>query len=161
MTEGNNYWLIGRMFPSSGAVSITAPWFSNISLEQVQGRVSRGLDLVIQESSDLIAPHSRPTNALVVDQALEKEFERLVANWKRETRAQSSLGEIFTNDSYQRILGMGKDALPMILADLQKAPGHWFYALEKIVGHDVASGAKTFGEARDNWLQWGYKQNLI
>jgi hypothetical protein len=92
---------------------------------------------------------------------LAEEFHKLVKQWNAATSFHSSLGEIFTDESYQRIMAMGRDALPMILSELQKKPGHWFYALEKIVGKDVAEGAKSFAEARAAWLNWGYSNNYI
>jgi hypothetical protein len=92
---------------------------------------------------------------------LVAEFNKLVAQWREETFFQSSLGEIFTNESYQRIMAMGRDALPLILSELQKKPGHWFYALEKIVGYDVAGEAKNFADARAAWLEWGNLNDYI
>ena len=92
---------------------------------------------------------------------LEREFHALVQQWKTETSFHSSLGEVFMNDSYQRIMAMGPDALPLILSDLKKSPSHWFYALEKIVGKDIPEGAKTFAEARAAWLAWGHKHNYL
>jgi len=92
---------------------------------------------------------------------LKKEFDRLVKQWASETSFHSSLGEVFTNDAYQRIMAMGRDALPWILAELKRKPGHWFYALEKIVGTDIPEGATTFGEARAAWLDWGRNSNYI
>ncbi len=93
--------------------------------------------------------------------ALEKEFHSLVKQWQEETSFHSSLGEIFTNEAYQRIMAMGRDALPLIFSDLKQKPRFWFYALEKIVGSDVAAEAKNYGEARAIWLKWGYKHNYI
>lgn len=104
---------------------------------------------------------NRKSSTIEVDAKLKMEFDSLVKKWKDETFFQSSLGEIFTNEAYQRIMAMGRDALPMILSELQKKPGHWFYALEKIVGHDVASGTENFADARSAWLEWGYKNNFI
>jgi len=90
-----------------------------------------------------------------------KEFHLLVKQWEHETSFHSSLGEIFTNDAYQRIMARGDEALPLILTELRRKPGHWFYALEKIVGRDVAASAKNFAEARALWLEWGYNNNYI
>jgi hypothetical protein len=98
---------------------------------------------------------------VVSGDSLAIEFPKLVKQWEDETSFHSSLGEIFTNEAYQRIMAMGRDALPMILSELRKKPGHWFYALEKIVGKDVAEGAKNYAEARAMWLEWGYKNNYI
>ena len=92
---------------------------------------------------------------------LAKEFYKLVEQWKKETFAFSSLGDIFTNDAYQRIMAMGDKALPLILSELEKKPEHWFYALDKIVGYDVAADAKNFAEARAIWLEWGRNNKYI
>jgi hypothetical protein len=90
-----------------------------------------------------------------------EEFPKLVKQWEDETSFHSSLGEKFTNEAYQRIMARGDEALPFILSDLQRNRRHWFYALEKIVGRDIASGAKNYAEARAAWLEWGYKNNHI
>jgi hypothetical protein len=92
---------------------------------------------------------------------LEKDFNKLLKQWRKETSFHSSLGEIFTNEAYQKIIDMRYEVLPLILRELQKKPGHWFYALEQIVGHDVADGAKNFADARSAWLEWGYKNNYL
>lgn len=73
----------------------------------------------------------------------------------------SSLSKKFMHPAYQTIMAMGKDALPFILALLQKAPGHWFYALRFIARKDVAESANTFAEAREMWLNWGKENRLI
>lgn len=92
---------------------------------------------------------------------LESEFHSLVTQWESETSFHSSLSEKFTHEAYQRIMAMGRDALPFIFADLQHNPRHWFYALEKILGRDVAKGTHSFASARAAWLEWGYKNNCI
>jgi len=92
---------------------------------------------------------------------LQKEFDRRVKQWEEQTSFHSSLGEIFTDESYQRIIGMGRDALPYIFSDLEHNPRHWFYALENIVGSDKAAGAKNFAEARAMWLKWGRDEYYI
>ena len=96
-----------------------------------------------------------------VNTDLRAEFDLLVNQWTEETAFHSSLGEIFTNEAYQSIMAMGQAALPLILSELRKKPGHWFYALEKIARSDVAEGAKNFAEARALWLEWGYTNNYI
>lgn len=94
-------------------------------------------------------------------EGLKQEFQRLVKEWEAETSFHSSLGEIFTNEAYQRIMAMGREALPWIFGELQRRPGHWFYALAKIVGRDVAKDATSFAEARSVWLEWGRKNHYI
>ena len=91
------------------------------------------------------------------------EFRSLVEQWEQETLFHSSLSLIFTHPAYQRIMAMGKPALPLILSELQKKSGQWFYALRYITGSDIAAEAeaKTFSEAREAWLEWGRNNNYI
>jgi hypothetical protein len=61
--------------------------------------------------------------------------------------------------SYQRIIGMGGRAVPMILRELENSgddPDHWFWALEMITGEDpvpVAAYGDTVRMAQA-WLSW-------
>jgi hypothetical protein len=97
----------------------------------------------------------------VATESLAERFEELKEKWQKETSFHSSLGEKFTNDSYISIIGMGVFALPFILNDLVENPAHWFYALEKIVGRDMAEGAKNYAEARLKWLSWGREHDIV
>lgn len=92
---------------------------------------------------------------------LAHEFAVLVKQWKRETGFRSSLSERFTHPAYQRVMAMGKAALPFILQDLRDTSDHWFYALRFIVGKDIGEGAASVGEARAKWLEWGYKNDYL
>ena len=72
-----------------------------------------------------------------------EEFPKLVKQWEAETSFHSSLGEIFTNEAYQRIMARGDEALPLILSDLQRKPRNWFYALEKLLEKTSRMEQKT------------------
>jgi len=92
---------------------------------------------------------------------IESQFLALAQKWKDETGFHSSLSEKFMHPAYQRIMAMGRPALPFILRDLQQNSGHWFYALRFIVDEDIAVGTKTVPEARAAWLEWGYANGYI
>ena len=91
----------------------------------------------------------------------QAEFSLLVKTWLEETRFHSSLSKKFMHPAYQTIMAMGRDALPLILRELQRSPGHWFYALRFIVQKDIAEAAEGFDEARSLWLEWGKKHHFI
>jgi hypothetical protein len=91
----------------------------------------------------------------------ESEFIRLSDEWKRDTRFHSSLSKKFMHPAYQTIMAMGEQALPFILKELEKSPGHWSYALRFIVQRDVAENAQGFEDARNIWLEWGRQNHLI
>jgi hypothetical protein len=83
------------------------------------------------------------------------EFTSLAKQWKEDTLYSSSLEEICFHPAYQTIMAMGEKALPLILRELRKQFGHWFYALNHIVRKDVAKDAKDTEEARRRWVEWG------
>ena len=65
--------------------------------------------------------------------------------------------------AYQQIIGMGLDALPLILRELQQEADHWFWALRAITGIDPVpkSSAGKIEEMRDAWLAWGYERGIL
>lgn len=62
--------------------------------------------------------------------------------------------------AYQRIIGMGDRAVPLILAELEREagdPDHWGWALHAITGDDPIpeeAAGDTVQIARA-WLDWG------
>lgn len=65
--------------------------------------------------------------------------------------------------SYQQIIGMGSEAVPLILKDLQQQPDHWFWALAHITGEDPVPEEKRgrLGEMAEAWLNWGRRNGHI
>jgi hypothetical protein len=57
--------------------------------------------------------------------------------------------------AYQKIIGMGWDAVPFILNEMQQRGGHWLWALYAITDEDPAPQDATFREAVQAWLEWG------
>jgi hypothetical protein len=94
---------------------------------------------------------------------LRDEFARLAAIWKDETRFLSSTTDIATHPAYQRIIGLGMPAVPLILEQLRQEPRPWFWALRAITGEDpVPTAAKgKVREMADIWLNWAADQGLI
>lgn len=65
--------------------------------------------------------------------------------------------------AYQRIIGMGPDAIALILQELQRKPDDWFWALNAITEADpVPEGAQgNLPQMTDAWLDWGRAQGFI
>lgn len=59
--------------------------------------------------------------------------------------------------AYQKIIGMGRDALPFIFLELRNRGGDWLWALESIARPKVnpAQGTTNFHDAVAAWLKWG------
>ena len=95
--------------------------------------------------------------------ARSQQFQTLAERWKRETRFFGSVEDKVLHPSYQRIIGMGAVAVPMILDDLDlNGPADWFWALTAITGEnpiteDMAGNMNSMTEA---WLRWGKANDL-
>jgi hypothetical protein len=96
-----------------------------------------------------------------VDPALGALFRRLADQWRRETMASSSMTDIVLHPAYQRIIGLGRPVLPLIVEELQREPYHWFWALSAISGDDPAAEEESLDGATAKWLQWAAERNLI
>ena len=94
---------------------------------------------------------------------VQAEFERLAAEWKRETEHLSSPNAIAEHRAYQEIIGMGKEAIPMILRDLAKTRAPWFWALRSIARESpVRPEDRGDVEAMTyTWLDWGRLRHYI
>lgn len=112
-----------------------------------------GDDRVLQLRS-----HDQPTCAIISDAAL---FQLLASQWHKERGATSSITQMATCPSYQRIIGMGGKVIPLILRELENEgddPDHWFWALQALTRKDpVPEDAR--GDMREMaraWLDWAY-----
>lgn len=92
---------------------------------------------------------------------VEQRFEELADQWRSETRVESDITRIVLNGAYQRIIGLGRPAIPFILRRLEQRHDYWFWALAAIVGEDVAEGESTVDAAADRWLRWGRERRLV
>ena len=91
----------------------------------------------------------------LADLPLRFQFDAAVEHWKQDVRYTSSLTKIVLHPAYQAIIGMGKAAVPMILAELQRNGGHWLWALHAITREDPAREGDGYEAAAHAWLRWG------
>jgi len=91
----------------------------------------------------------------------EEEFQSLVREWREGTAYISNLEKIVMHPAYQRIIGLGRNALPFILRELRQKPDHWFWALKAINGSDVAEHSQTIELAAARWISWGVSNGII
>jgi hypothetical protein len=64
--------------------------------------------------------------------------------------------------AYQQIIGMGVDALPLILRELEREPDHWFWALEAITGENPVppTDRGRLNEMARAWLRWASEHSI-
>lgn len=130
---------------------------SKIELAQVGGFPNEVDPDLPRKIHSLIEPQ-RPVE---FSAALELEFKAHVEKWHNETRHTSSLTKMIAHPSYRRIMGMGRDALPLILRELKERPDHWLVALNAITGEDPVPADSKFNEAVDAWLAWGVEKGYL
>ena len=85
----------------------------------------------------------------------EQLFRELVERWKNETGHLSSVARMTSHPSYLRIIGFGREGLPLILKELRERPDHWLVALNAITGEDPSPDGANFLEAVAAWIKWG------
>ena len=118
--------------------------------------------------------HTAPANAYAyyadrvtarVDRRAEsrRRFETYAEEWMTRTAHLSVLSKRVMHPSYQRIIGLGSAALPLILNQLLSQPDHWFWALRSISGEDPVrpEDVGKFDAMRDAWVEWGRNRGLI
>jgi hypothetical protein len=87
---------------------------------------------------------------------LVRRFRDLVDQWKEATIFTSSGTELVLHPAYQQIIGMGPEALPLILDELHREEDHWFWALKSITGEDpvAPSDRGNLPKMTEAWLRW-------
>jgi hypothetical protein len=58
---------------------------------------------------------------------------------------------------------MGPIVIPLILSEMVRKLGHWFWALKSITGEDPVSPEQRgrINEMTEAWLSWGREQRYI
>lgn len=93
-------------------------------------------------------------------ESVPERFQRLAALWRAETSHLSSSTKMAEHPAYREIISMGDAVVPLLLADLARAPDHWFTALKTITGSNPVDPADRgrIDRMAVAWLQWG-KEN--
>jgi hypothetical protein len=88
---------------------------------------------------------------------IETTFLELAEKWRRETEMLSVISKISMHPAYQRIIGMGQAAVPLILRELEREPDHWFWALSAITGANPVQPEQRgrLQQMAQAWLEWG------
>src|SRR5262245_45111713 len=107
--------------------------------------------------------HESGTRSMLADAAIASEFDRLAREWRAEARFLSSTTDLALLPSYQQIIGLGAAAVPHILAELQREPAQWFWALRAITRTDPVPAAERGDVAAmtERWLAWGRREGLL
>jgi hypothetical protein len=119
--------------------------------DPVQSALLRSVELLAP--GDSLTSPERPGSA--------RHFEELAETWRRETRFLSFMEQRAMHPAYQRLIGMGWMAVPLMLRELRSQPDHWLWALRAITGEEPAADGATLPEAAAAWLRWGRERGLL
>ena len=102
-------------------------------------------------------PQTQPTTEM------RDRFRRLAAEWKEQSRCLSNTAQMAMLRPYQRIIGMGWPAVPLILDELRRDPDQWFWALEAITEENPVppEAAGQVRRSADAWVEWGRDRGLV
>lgn len=109
-----------------------------------------------------------PKAHLVVDSEKKDwfKFQNLVKKWRAERGVRSSINEAAMMLAYQEIIGMGENAVPLIIAQLKSEdddPDQWFWALRAITGENPVKTEDqgNFRKMAQVWLQWAEREVYV
>ena len=108
--------------------------------------------------SDALAGRPRLTR---LESEVEAVFVELADLWEAETLVVSSPVELAIHPAYQRIIGLGLQAVPLLLDRVRRTQRYWFWALAAITGEHPALGLGDVEGAIEAWLDWGRVRGLI
>jgi hypothetical protein len=83
-------------------------------------------------------------------------FQQLSAEVEEDCMFVSSPSQIIIHPSYQKIIGMGKKAVPFLIRKLNDSPTFWFWALQAIVDINPVpkSDKGNIAEMVNRWEKW-------
>jgi hypothetical protein len=101
----------------------------------------------------ILPPQHLPENLIEI---AERKFLRLRDEWKQKRGPESSSLRLAFHPSYLKIIGMGPEAVPFLLRELEHDPDMWFVALRAITEADpVPDAIRGNVEAMARaWLAW-------
>lgn len=88
---------------------------------------------------------------------IEARFRELANRWRTEAAGNGTVRHMAMHPAYQQIIGMGRTVVPLILAELEREPDHWFWALHAITGaNPVPEDSRgILSKMTEAWLTWG------
>ena len=145
---------LGRWFPRTDAASTLARNYT--ILLRSRGHDAAAGNAYLDDTACLAPRADQRTN-------LRQRFDRYADEWRAQTVHTSVLARRIMHPSYQKIIGLGRGALPFILDRLSSQPDHWFWALRSISDEDpvMPEDVGRFDAMRDAWIKWGRDRGLV
>lgn len=108
---------------------------------------------------------AEPFRQTLTPDELRTTFEELAEAWRTRTRYWSFIQKMVATPEYQRVIGLGRPVVPLMLRELEREPEFWFCALEAITGEnpvpESVSASGNIQAVTDCWVQWGRERGLL
>jgi hypothetical protein len=103
------------------------------------------------------------TSQARTEQSLKQKFLEHATKWDRETAYLSSTPKMVLHDSYQKIMAMGPDIVPVLLRDLQENRRSWFWALRHLTHANPVppEDQGNLDKMIAAWVAWGKREGQI
>ena len=91
-------------------------------------------------------------------------FRRRLEAWKaRVPTSSSNVAKMFQRPEYRAVVGLGSEAIPLLLNELRREPDYWFAALQELTGAQPVpkSAYGNLYEMTEAWLRWGREHDHI
>jgi len=151
----------GRPLIASSAVDSKASAVRKGKAGHRSHRTRKPILASMPQEARIIKTHHPKKDELFIDSKAQNwlRFQELVEAWRSERGATSSITDAVLCAAYQSIIGMGKTAVPFILAQLKSEgddPDQWFWALGVLTGADPVSNDDRgdYLKMAQAWLQW-------
>jgi hypothetical protein len=128
----------------------------NVSIEEL---VLMSVDSLLEQRESLSQNTDRDIlkkNIELSTEVIEK-FHTLATEWENEVSGLSSTAQMSQHPAYQKIIDMGNQIVPLLLAELEKNPLYWLTALSEITGENPIQPEHR-GRVQQMalaWIEWG------
>ncbi len=87
---------------------------------------------------------------------LQLVFDRLVQEWKRESRYMSKTTSMERLEPYKSIVDLGEKVVPLLLRELDRRPDYWFGALRELTNEDPVPREHCghLDQMAKDWIDW-------
>jgi hypothetical protein len=118
-------------------------------------------DWLVEQDKKWFSIDPKPSAAEL--HSLEARFLEHADKWERETAFISATPMRVMHESYQSIMSMGPDVIPILLKDLQKRQRHWFWALRHLTNTDPVPEKDRgyIDKMIAAWIDWGKAKGQI
>lgn len=123
-------------------------------------------DIRVRLTAEDFVIEQTPAQYLYSHEELKRKFNAHVQDWRHATGFLSAVSKKFMHPSYQKIIGMGPQVIPLILKEMEQNPTpHWFWALNALTEDNPLEPQNTanmsVNEIVGVWLEWGKREGHL